>query len=68
MDENKFNMEVRRFLKAVGVSSQRQIESAVGSAVKAGVIKGDGKLKVKMTLQIDAVRLTHTIEDVIDLG
>lgn len=68
MDDNKFNMEVRRFLKTVGVSSQRQIENAVASAVKAGVIKGDAKLKVKMTLQIDAVLLAYTVEDVIDLG
>ena len=68
MDENKLNMEVRRFLKAVGVSSQRQIENAVASAVKAGIVKDDAKLKVKMTLQIDAVLLTHTVEDIIDLG
>jgi hypothetical protein len=68
VNEDKVNMEVRKFLKEVGVSSQREIENAIAAAVKAGVIKGDAKLKAKMTLQIDAVHLTHVIEDDIDLG
>ena len=68
MDEHKFNMEMRKFLKEVGVSSQREIEAAVASAVKAGLIKDHAKLKAKMTLQIDAVQLTHVVEAVIDLG
>ena len=68
MDDDKLNMAVRKFLKTVGVSSQREIETAVAAAIKAGTIKADAKLKVKMTLQIDAVHLTHVIEDTIDLG
>jgi Family of unknown function (DUF6494) len=68
MDSDKLNMEVRKFLKTVGVSSQREIETALAAAVKAGVIKGDAKLRAKMTLQIDAVNLTHVVEDIIDLG
>jgi hypothetical protein len=68
MNEDKVNIEVRKFLKRVGVSSQREIENAIAAAVKAGVIKGDAKLKAKMTLQIDAVHLTHVVEDDIALG
>jgi Family of unknown function (DUF6494) len=68
MDNDKFNMAVRKFLKTVGLSSQREIENAVASAVKAGLIQDNAKLKAKMTLQIDAVRLTHVVEDDIDLG
>ena len=68
MNEDKVNMEVRKFLKEVGVSSQREIEHAITAAVKTGVIKGDAKLKAKMTLQIDAVHLTHVVEGDIDLG
>jgi Family of unknown function (DUF6494) len=68
MDENKLNMAVRKFLKEVGVSSQREIETAVAAAAKAGEIKSHAKLKAKMTLQIDALHLTHVIEDVIELG
>jgi hypothetical protein len=68
MNEDKVNMEVRKFLKAVGISSQREIENAVAAAAKAGAIKGHTKLRAKMTLQIDALRLTHVVEDDIDLG
>ena len=68
MNEDKVNIEVRKFLKRVGVSSQREIQNAITAAVKAGVIKGDAKLRAKMTLQIDAVHLTHVVEDDIALG
>jgi len=68
MNEDKFNMEVRKFLKVVGVTSQREIEAAVASAVKTGRIDGNAKLKAKMTLQIDAVNLTHVVEGEIDLA
>ncbi len=68
MDEDKLNRAVRQFLKNVGVSSQREIETKVAAAVKAGTIKADAKLKVKMTLQLDALHLAHVIEDTIDLA
>ncbi len=68
MNEDKVNMEVRKFLKEVGVSSQREIQNAITAAVKAGIIKDGAKLRAKMTLQIDAVNLTHVVEDDIDLG
>jgi hypothetical protein len=48
MDEDRFNMAVRRFLKAVGVTSQREIERVV----RDGKIVG-GKLKLRMTLTAD---------------
>jgi Family of unknown function (DUF6494) len=67
MNEDKVNMEVRRFLKAVGVSSQREIQNAIAAAVKSGVIQGNAKLKAKMTLQVDAVQLTHVVEGEIAL-
>jgi hypothetical protein len=68
MDNDKFNMAVRKFLKAVGVSSQREIENAVSAAVKAGTLRNHARLRAKMTLQIDDVHLTHVVEDEIDLG
>ena len=68
MDEDKLNMAVRKFLKIVGVSSQREIEAAIATAVKTGTIKTDAKLEVTMTLQIEAVHLTHVVKDVIDLA
>jgi hypothetical protein len=68
MNEDRFNMAVRKFLKMVGVSSQREIENAVHEAVKAGRIQSDTKLRAKMTLQVDALNLTHSVEDEIELG
>jgi hypothetical protein len=68
MDEDRFNMEVRKFLKVVGVTSQREIENAVHEAIKAGKLKGGEKLTAKMVLTIDAVGLKHTIDGEIELG
>jgi hypothetical protein len=68
MDEDKFNMEVRKFLKVVGVTSQREIENAVHEALKAGRLKGNERLKAKMTLEIGEVGLTHVIDGEIALG
>jgi hypothetical protein len=67
MDEDRFNMSVRKFLKVVGVTSQREIENAVREAVRAGRLQG-GKVKAKVTLTIDAVGLAHEVEDEIELG
>ena len=52
MNEDKFNMEVRKFLKKVGVTSQREIENAVAHAIASGALKGDETLKARMTLEI----------------
>jgi hypothetical protein len=68
MDEDRFNMSVRKFLKVVGVTSQREIESAIHEAVKAGRLRGEGTLRAKVTLTVEAVGLTHVVEDEIELG
>jgi hypothetical protein len=68
MDEDKLNMAVRKFLKTVGVSSQREIENAITTGLKNGTIKPDAKLDVTMTLKIEAVNLTHVVQDKIDLS
>lgn len=61
MDEEKFNMAIRKFLKEVGVTSQREIERVVRSG-QAG-----DKLKLRMTLTADGTDLNHTVEGEIDL-
>ncbi|MFL5113924.1 MAG: DUF6494 family protein [Microvirga sp.] len=58
MDEDRFNMSVRKFLKQVGVTSQRVIEEAV----RSGAVKGD-VLKVRMTLTAENAPIEHVIED-----
>jgi hypothetical protein len=68
MNEDLFNSSLRKFLKQVGVTSQREIEKAVRDALAAGRIKGNEKLQAKMVLTIAAVGLTHEVNDQIDLG
>jgi hypothetical protein len=68
MNEDVFNNSLRRFLKKVGITSQREIEKAVRDAVASGRIKGDEKLPAKMVLTVGGVTLIHEIDDEIELG
>ena len=67
MDEDRFNMEVRKFLKVIGVTSQREIETAVRDALAAGKLKGGGPLKATMVLTIPELGLRHEIDGTIEL-
>jgi len=62
MDEEVFNLSLRKFLKTVGVSSQRDIEHAVASAVQAGTIAGTEIFPATMTLDIPALNLHVTFD------
>jgi 16S rRNA U516 pseudouridylate synthase RsuA-like enzyme len=62
MDEDRFNMEVRKFLKEVGVTSQREIERVV----REGRAPGRG-LKLRMTLTAENTDLEHVVERVIEI-
>jgi hypothetical protein len=68
MNEDIFNTSLRRFLKKVGITSQREIEKAVRDAVAAGRLKGNEKLPAKMILTVGGVSLSHEITDEIELG
>jgi hypothetical protein len=68
MNEDVFNTSLRKFLKRVGVTSQREIEKAVRDAVQAGRLKGHEKLPAKMVLTVGGVSLSHEINDEIELG
>ncbi len=63
MDDDKFNMSLRKFLKQVGVTSQREIERVVREKKLS-----TGKLKVKVVLTAAGTSLNHVVEDEIDLG
>lgn len=67
MNEDVLNNSLRKFLKNVGVTSQREIEKAIRAAVAGGKIKGNEKLKAQMVLTIASVGLAHTIDGSIDL-
>jgi hypothetical protein len=68
MNEDVFNASLRKFLKKVGITSQREIEKAVRDAVEAGKLKGNEKLSARMVLTISGVTLSHEITDEIELG
>ena len=68
MDEETFNLTVRKFLKEVGVTSQREIEKAVREAIAAGRLRGDETLDATMTLTVDALGLRHETDGHIDLA
>jgi Family of unknown function (DUF6494) len=67
MNEDAFNMSVRKFLKKVGVTSQREIEDAVRSALGSGRIKGNEALPAKVVLTVGGVDLKFEIEGAIEL-
>ena len=67
MNEDNFNMSMRKLLKRVGVTSQREIEAAVQKALENGDIKGNEKLLVEVTLNIEEIKLKHVIEGEINL-
>jgi hypothetical protein len=68
MNEDVFNTSLRRFLKKVGITSQREIEKAVRDAIESGRLKGNEKLPAKMVLTVGGINLTHEIADEIELG
>jgi hypothetical protein len=67
MNEDVLNTSVRKFLKKVGVTSQREIEQAVRAAVGGGKLKGNETLPAKVVLNIQGVGLAVEIEGAIEL-
>ena len=68
MDEELFNIEIRKFLKKVGITSQREIEGAVRAAIASGGISGTETLKVRITLEVGELDLSLSIDGEIRLG
>ncbi|MFU8789468.1 MAG: DUF6494 family protein [Methylobacter sp.] len=62
MNEDTLNIEIRKFLKNVGITSQREIEHAVLKAVENGALSSAGAVAVKMTLEAPAIGVSHCIE------
>jgi hypothetical protein len=67
MNEDVFNTTIRKFLKHVGVTSQREIEKAVRDAIASGKLKGNETLNATMTLKIGDLDVTHEIKGEIEL-
>lgn len=67
MNEDAFNMALRKFLKQVGVTSQREIEQAVRAALADGRLKGGETLRARVVLTLEGVGLTHEVASDIPL-
>jgi ribosomal protein L1 len=67
MNEDTLNMEIRKYLKKVGVTSQREIEHAVHKAIESGKLKATDSIDVKMVLDIPGIDLNYCIEGKIAL-
>ncbi|MFO7189133.1 MAG: DUF6494 family protein [Pseudomonadota bacterium] len=67
MDEEALNLSIRKFLKQVGVLSQREIERAVRRALEAGAVRGDEHLPAIMTLELPGLGLRTQFEGTIML-
>ena len=68
IDEDRLNVAIRKFLKVVGITSQREIEKAVRDAAEAGSLPDAAKLKDKMTLSVPELGLEYVIDHEIDTG
>lgn len=67
MNEDTVNMEIRKFLKKVGITSQREIEKALQEAIEAGRLQGNEKITATMTLEIAELGISHTVNGEIEL-
>ena len=67
MNEEVLNTSLRKFLKTVGVTSQREIEKAIRAAVEDGRLKGNEALPAEMVLTIGKVDLSYRVDGTIEL-
>ena len=67
MNEETFNLSIRKFLKMVGVSSQREIEQAVAKAIAARTISGTESFPAKVTLEVAGLQLNVKFDGEIKL-
>ena len=67
MNEDALNTSVRKFLKKLGVTAQREIEKAVREAVSSGRLTGREALPAKATVNIDGIGLSFEIDGAIEL-
>ena len=68
LNEDVLNIEIRKFLKKVGITCQREIEKSVRNAVDNSIIKKDQILEATIVLEIPTVKLKYTIDGKISLA
>ena len=67
MDEDNLNIEIRKFLKKVGISSQRIIETTLINKFKSGDIKLDDEIDLEMKLSIKNFQEDHLVQEKIKI-
>jgi hypothetical protein len=67
MDQETFNISIRKFLKMVGVNSQREIEQAVQAALQKGSLRGNEAIPARVTLEIPSLGVKVPFEGEIKL-
>ncbi|MEM7250323.1 MAG: DUF6494 family protein [Pseudomonadota bacterium] len=67
MDEDVFNMQLRKFLKKVGITSQREIEQAVRAAIADGSLSSGTPLDATVTVKLPALGVEFDVQDKIGL-
>ena len=67
MNEDAFNASIRKFLKTLGVSAQREIEKAVRQALAEGKLKGNEKFPARATVTLGGLGLSHEVKGEIEL-
>jgi hypothetical protein len=67
MNEDVFNVSIRKFLKVVGIGSQREIERAVGQAIADGAISGNERFPARMTLVVNGLNIDVAFDGEIKL-
>jgi Family of unknown function (DUF6494) len=67
MNEDVFNGSIRKFLKTLGVTAQREIEKAVRQALAEGKLKGNEKIPAHATITLGNIGFSHEIKGDIEL-
>ena len=67
MDEERFNLDMRKLLKTFGVTAQREIEKAVAAALDSGRLQGSETLAVRAVLTIEGLLPEHVVSGKIAL-
>jgi hypothetical protein len=67
-DDDKLNLEIRKFLKRVGITSQREIERAIYGAVESGQLEADGTVHARVTMELPDLGKTVVLDADLELS
>ena len=67
MDEDSLNIEIRKFLKKVGITSQREIEKFIRKSIADGSLKEGQSIEISMNLSSENRELSHIIKETIHI-